>query len=295
MSNSLSVSNIVPISNGNVTVYGNLVTTGNIFSALGELGVGGSLYFSLGSPYTPASFTGTIPNAITPTYKLRLDPFTRQGSSTFISVSANGCFKFSQTGVYSIAAVFLTNYNNILGMGIGSNVIDYGTRTDQTYLYSLIPFVAQNPTEVLETQFYVDSTSKYYYVDLFAIDSVVLQPTSAPSGGTWLTIAPLGGTSAAVQSITLSTLGSVVTGQTVNYGALITDYYIGCAAEITVTLPLGSTLTAGKTYVIKDEAGNRITIVPSGGNLIDGSSSITTTQKFTALTLLWTGAVWSII
>jgi hypothetical protein len=300
-SNVIITGNVIPASSGNTYFQGNVVVAGNVYSSLGQLGVGGSLYFSLGSTYTPSAFTGTIPNAGTPTYKLRLDPFTRQGSSTFIKVSPNGCLQFSQTGVYSIAAVFLTDFNNVLGMGIGSNVSDSGTRTDQTYLYSIVPFLSQNPTEVLETQFYVSSTSLYYYIDLFAIDGVTLQPTSAPTGGTWITIAPLGGTSAAVQSITLSTLGNIVTGQSVNYGALITDYYIGMTNGGTVVLPIGSTLTAGKTYVIKDESGlagiytsSRVTIQPTAPNLIDGQTSAIIVINYASISVLWTGSTWSI-
>jgi hypothetical protein len=179
--------------------------------------------------------------------------------------------------VYIVSAVFMTDNNNVLGLGVGSNVIDYGTRTDQTYLYSLVPFVAQNPTEVLETQFYVSSTSLFYYIDLFAVDSIVLQPTSNVLGGTFISIAPLGGISAASTTVTLATPGAVVTGQNSSYGALITDYYIGMTNGGTVTLPIGSSLTAGKTYVVKDESGQaglfvskRVTVAAYSPNLIDG-------------------------
>jgi hypothetical protein len=225
--------------------------------------------------------------------------FTQQGTSTFIKVSSNGCFQFNQTGVYTVSAIFLTDGNNVLGMGIGSNVIDYGTRTNQGYLYSLVPFIAQNPTEVFETQFYVSSTSLYYYIDVFAIDSVTFQPTSSTAGGTWISIAPLGGIAAASQSITISTLGDTVTGRGTNYGAQITDYYIGCSAGITVTLPNGATLTAGKQYVIKDESGNaavsNITIAPYSGDLVDGQTSLTLVVNYGSVTLYWTGSKWSIV
>ena len=306
VSNSITVSNItvsgkiVPATSaGNTYVQGNVVVSGNVYSSLGQLGVGGSLFFSLGAPYTPGYFTGTIPGAGAQTNKIRLDAFTQQGTSTYIRVSANGCFQFNQTGVYTLASNFLANFNNILGIGIGSNVIDYGTRTDQTYLYSLIPFVSQNPTGVLEAQFYVSDLTKYYYVDAFSVDSIDLQPTSTVNGGTWISVAPLGGVAAASQTITLSTLGATVTGQSTNYGAQITDYYIGCSAGISVSLPNGATLTAGKQYVIKDESGNaavnHITIQPYSGNLIDGQTSLILVIIYGAVTLYWTGARWSIV
>ena len=295
----LSVSgNIIPVTQGNTYVQGNVVVSGNVYSSLGELGVGGSLFFSLGAPYTPGYFTGNVPVTGTQTNTIRISAFTQQGTSTYIRTSANGCFQFTQTGVYTLASNFLTNFNNILGIGIGSNVIDYGTRTDQTYLYSLIPFISQNPTAILEAQFYVSDLTKYYYVDAFSVDGVELQPTSSPSG-TWISVAPLGGVAAASQTVVLSTLGNTVTGQGTNYGAQITDYYIGCSAGISVSLPNGATLTAGKQYVIKDESGNaavnHITIQPYSGNLIDGQTSLVLVISYGAVTLYWTGANWSIV
>jgi hypothetical protein len=88
-----------------------------------------------------------------------------------------------------------------------------------------------------------------------------------------------------------------------NYAVAATDYYIGVnGTNVTVTLPIGTSVVQGKTYVIKDESGlitsdiaYRVTIATSGGNLIDGSASITITQSRTALTLFWTGLFWSII
>lgn len=90
---------------------------------------------------------------------------------------------------------------------------------------------------------------------------------------------------------------------TTSYSAQVTDYYIGVnGTGVTVTLPLGSTTYAGKTYVIKDESGlaslnsnYRFTVATSGPNTIDGSASVTATTSYTALTFLWTGSFWSII
>ena len=306
ISNSITVSNlsvsgnIIPVTQGNTYVQGNVVVSGNVYTSLGQLGVGGSLFFSLGAPYTASTFVGSIPGAGALTNKIQMTAFTQQGTSTYIKVSANGCFQFSQTGVYTIASNFLTDFNNVLGMGIGSNVIDYGTRTDQTYLYSLIPFISQNPTAILEAQFYVSNTANYYYIDTFSVDGVTFQPTSNVNGGSWISIAPLGGVAAASQTVVLSTLGNTVTGQGTNYGAQITDYYIGCSAgPLTVTLPNGATLTAGKQYVIKDESGNaavnHITIAPYSGNLIDGQTSLVMVINYGAVSLYWTGTQWSIV
>lgn len=90
---------------------------------------------------------------------------------------------------------------------------------------------------------------------------------------------------------------------TANYSAQVMDYYIGVnGTGITVTLPLGSSTYVGKTYVIKDESGlvtpnsaYRFNIATSGSNTIDGSSSLTVTVSYTAVTVIWTGSFWSII
>ena len=294
-------SNIVPLSaTGNTHLTGNLIATGNLYSQIGQLGVGGSLFFNLGSTLVPSSYTGSVPVAGTNTYALRLNAFTQQGTSTYINLSANGCLQFSQTGIYTISGIFLTNFNNVLGIGIGSNAIDYGTRTDQTYLYSLIPSFSQNPTDVLETQFYVSSTTAFYYIDLFAVDSIILQPTASVSGGTWVSVAPLGGITAISTQIPMSSPGNVVMGQTSSYGAQVTDYYIGVnGVGVTVTLPIGASLNPGKTYFIKDESGvalvNNITVASTVPNLIDGSASVLINRNYMALQVIWTGTFWSII
>jgi len=96
---------------------------------------------------------------------------------------------------------------------------------------------------------------------------------------------------------------TVVTGRATSYAVTPTDYYIGVnGTGITVTLPLGSRLLTGKTYVVKDESGlvtpnssYRFTVASTSPNLIDGSSSVTITTSYTSLTFLWTGAFWSII
>ena len=95
----------------------------------------------------------------------------------------------------------------------------------------------------------------------------------------------------------------IQTGVSSNYAAQPYDYYIGVnGTGVTVTLPLGSSVVQGKTYVIKDESGlvngntaYRVTVAATSPNTIDGSSSVTLTQSYTALTFFWTGSFWSII
>jgi hypothetical protein len=288
-------SNILPgAATGNTYLTGNIIVSGNVYTALGELGTGGSVYYSLGSGYIPSAYTGAIYGQA---YTIKLNNFTPNGSSTYFTQSANGFIQFSQTGMYQLTGVFLTDLNNINGIAIGSNVIDYGTMTDQTYLYRYTTTISQNPTEPITLQFYVGSTTLYYYVDLFAVGTFTLQQTTTGTGGTWMALGPYNTSGTSGQTLTISTLGNTQTGLTTTYSALVSDYYIGCKAGITVNLPTIG-LVAGKQYVIKDESGAATTshiTIAGGGNLIDGQTSLILVINYAAVTLYWTGTSWSIV
>jgi hypothetical protein len=92
---------------------------------------------------------------------------------------------------------------------------------------------------------------------------------------------------------------SVATGLTSNYTAGPTDYYIGVNGARQVTLPLGSSIPIGKSYVVKDEAGNAsvtsVLLQASGSDLIDGNSNVVMALNNISLTALWTGTRWSLI
>jgi len=183
-------SNILPgKSDGNTYLTGNIIVSGNVFTSIGTpLGDGGSLYYNLVSNYTPPVYTGVLYGQ---TLAFGLGTFNEQGSSTLVSRSANGNFRFNKPGIYNVKAVFLSTSDNITGIGIGSNVSDVTTRTAQTYVYRYIPFITQNPTEIFDIVFYATSSTDYYYIDLFAIGTPTLAPTLNPAGGTWVTISPV--------------------------------------------------------------------------------------------------------
>ena len=192
VSNLYVTSNILPGVAGNTYVVGNVVVSGNIFSALGSpLGAGGGYYFSLPSDIAlQPSYTGPVGTARPLSVGLS-NGFTINGTSTFITVTSNGNFKFSQAGPYVLSAVFAGS-DNLLGLAVGSNVADiHGT--DQGYLYRYTTFVSQNPTELIEIPINVTDSTKYYYLDLFAVDGGQLRATANTSGGTYLTITPLTG------------------------------------------------------------------------------------------------------
>jgi hypothetical protein len=328
---------------GNTYLTGNLVVSGNVFTSLGSpLGEGGGYYFSLPSdialqiPYNGAIYGPTYPLSIGLS-----NGFTISGTSTLISVSPNGNFRFAKAGAYLLSSVFCGS-DNITGLALGSNAADVHGQ-DQGYMYRYTTFITQNPTELIQIPFNVTDVSKYYYLDLFNVNGGVLRATANTIGGTYLTITPLqggglasggpGGTpgtqwissgpniyytnSVGIGAInpaykldvagdirvTGNIIGNqiipVVAGLTSNYTALSTDYYIGVNGARKVTLPLGSGILAGKSYIVKDEAGNAaatsVLLQASGSDLIDGNSNITMAINNISLTILWTGTRWSLI
>ena len=200
VSNSITTPNLPVTSNivsadasGNTYLTGNIIVSGNVFSALGmPLGSGGGYYFSLPSdialqtPYTGALYGATYPLSVGLS-----NGFTINGTSTLITVTPNGNFQFGVAGPYLLRAVF-NSTDNIKGMAVGSNVADvHGT--DQGYMYRYTTFITQNPTELIEIPFNVTDVSKYYYLDIFSVDGGTLRQTANTSGGTYLTITPLTG------------------------------------------------------------------------------------------------------
>ena len=200
VSNSITTPNLTVTSNivsadasGNTYLTGNIIVSGNVFSALGmPLGSGGGYYFSLPSdialqtPYTGALYGATYPLSVGLS-----NGFTINGTSTLITVTPNGNFQFGVAGPYLLRAVF-NSTDNIKGMAVGSNVADvHGT--DQGYMYRYTTFITQNPTELIEIPFNVTDVSKYYYLDIFSVDGGTLRQTANTSGGTYLTITPLTG------------------------------------------------------------------------------------------------------
>ena len=194
VSNSITTTNIIPASNGNTYVTGNLIVAGNVFSSLGvPLGEGGGYYFSLPGdialqvPYTGALYGTTYPLSVGLS-----NGWTITGTSTLITVTANGNFKFNKAGAYKLSGVFQGSTDNITGLAVGSNVADvHGT--DQGYMYRYTTFLTQNPTELIEIPFIVADASKYYYLDLWCVDGGALKATATGTGGTYLTITPLQG------------------------------------------------------------------------------------------------------
>jgi len=96
--------------------------------------------------------------------------------------------------------------------------------------------------------------------------------------------------------------GPIQTGISINYTALVTDYYIGVnGMNVTITLPPGTSVVNGKTYVIKDESGfistnglYKVTVIRSGSDLIDDHTSFIIALNYGAVNVIWTGSQWRI-
>lgn len=82
----------------------------------------------------------------------------------------------------------------------------------------------------------------------------------------------------------------------VNYNALLSDYYIGCTNEkddkVTITLPLGVT---GKVYIIKNQGdGGQVKITGSGGQTIDDFATLNLSNE-SGIILVFDGFRWNVI
>ena len=187
-------SNILPgAPTGNTYLTGNLVVSGNVFTSLGSpLGAGGGYYLSLPTNIAvQTGYNGAIYGTAYPFSIGLSNGFTINGTSTLITVTTNGNFKFNTAGPYILNAV-LSSSDNITGLALGSNVADIHGQ-DQNYLYRYTIFVSQNPTEVIKIPINVTDTSLYYYLDIFKVGQGTIYATNYASGGTYLTIAPLTG------------------------------------------------------------------------------------------------------
>jgi len=104
----------------------------------------------------------------------------------------------------------------------------------------------------------------------------------------------------ATGNVTISSSGSDFInthGTAISYTATSTDEYIGVTSSnaVTITLPVGIN---GRVYTIKDENGSgtgSITITPSSGELIDGSSSYTMIIPYESVTVVFRASQWHIM
>ena len=259
----------------------------------------GILVTTTGSTYSSALAQATPLTAASNTYHVAMTSgagWSQSGSSSLVSVSANGNLQFLQAGVYNVTVCFnTTGPRVVMQVGIGSSTSDSSLpSTIGPYLYSYAPMYTSDPSPTLVLPLNVTDTTKYYYLDV-TVDpstSVGLQATS-----TYVSVTPLSSYIPNPMTTASIVVSQVVTAQSTSYTASSSDFYIGMSNGGTVTLPQGGTLTRGKTFTIKDESGlagktasYNIIIQASGSDLIDGQSNVYVQLAYTAVNVMWTGA-----
>ena len=285
--------------------------TGSQFGTYVQIAPFGNYISSVGSQaagllVTPST-TVTLSSPITSnTYHVRMTSaanWTTSGASSSMQISTNGNLQFYQAGLYEVKVCLNATLYAATQFAIGSSASDSSLPSTQgPYVYQYAPNYTQDPSTAVVLPLNITDTTKFYYLDVSfpgSTTTVSVLPTS-----TFVSVAPIGSfipTPMATASIVVAGVATALTG---TYVATSADTYIGFTGGGTVTLPLGSTLTRGKTYTIKDESGlagtnttNLIKIQMSGTDLLDGYSSVTIQLNYAGLNVVWTGANsrWSFI
>jgi hypothetical protein len=118
------------------------------------------------------NWTGNIAGSITSNLFTLFSPnpvasWTKYGSNPLITgPTANGGFRFNQTGPYQFTVV-LTSDNNIKTIALSSNTSDVHSNLADpgVWLYCYRISVGQDPSVPVQIPFFVDSTSRYYFID----------------------------------------------------------------------------------------------------------------------------------
>jgi hypothetical protein len=146
----------------------------------GVIPVSSGLFMNLNATYTlnsTGNWSGNIAGSITSNLFTLFAPnpvasWTTYGSNPLITgPTANGGFRFNQTGPYQFTVV-LTSDNNIKTVALSSNTSDVHSNLANpgVWLYCYRISVGQDPSVPVQIPFYVDSTSKYYFIDFEAMN-----------------------------------------------------------------------------------------------------------------------------
>jgi hypothetical protein len=118
------------------------------------------------------NWTGNIAGSITSNLFTLFAPgfgsdWQKKGSNPLIvGPTTNGGFRFNQPGPYQFTVV-LASDNNIKTIALSSNTSDVHSNLADpgVWLYCYRISVGQDPSVPVQIPFYVDSTSRYYYID----------------------------------------------------------------------------------------------------------------------------------
>jgi hypothetical protein len=229
--------------------------------------------------------------------------WTTYASSTSVQISTNGNFQFLSAGIFEVALCINATNQMPQQIAVGLSASDTSLPTvTNAYIYKYAPQVTQDATTTITIPLRITDTTKFYYLDITfggLSSSIALLADS-----TYISVKPIGAFTPNPMLTASVVVSSVVTNQSTSFTATGTNYYIGMTNGGTVTLPLGSTLTAGKIFIIKDESGQagsnpskNITIQMSGADLLDGQSTTSVQLNYTSLQIMWTGSAnrWSFI
>jgi len=240
------------------------------------------------------------------TYHVRMTSaanWTTSGTSGTIQVSTNGNLQFNQSGLYEVKLCVNSTLLAPVQIAVGSSASDSSLPSTQgPYIYQYAPNYTQDPTTAIILPLNITDTTKYYYLDVTFPGSTTT--VSVLTTSTFVSVTPIGSfipTQMATASIVVAGVTTALSG---SYTASAADTYIGFTGGGTVTIPLGSLLTRGKIFTIKDESGlaginstYNIKIQMSGTDLLDGNNNVSIQLQYAGLNIMWTGANsrWSFI
>jgi hypothetical protein len=175
----------------------------------GVIPVSSGLFMNLNASYTlnsTGNWTGNIAGSITSNLFTLFGPnpvasWTTYGSNPLITgPTANGGFRFGQTGPYQFTIVLCSDHN-IKTVALSSNTSDVHSNVADpgVWLYCYRISVGQDPSVPIQIPFYVDSTTKYYYVDFEAMQktgenihrTAYTNVTAEGYTGSYVTLRPL--------------------------------------------------------------------------------------------------------
>ena len=254
-----------------LTLTGGTITTSGTITLGGTLSLT-SLQVTTALGYTPGTGNGTVTSVATTG---SVNGITLTGGT----ITSAGTVTLGGT-LSGIANNQLTN-STISGVALGGSLFNLTAGTGITF----------------------SSGTTYNGSTAITINSTATGGVSSLAGGTNIV---LSGSTGAVTIQRVDGCQTVVTANSgATYNVTATDQYVGTTRSATgtgtITLPLGSTVSVGRQYIVKDEGGQsgnvfrRITVAASGSDTIDGSATRSITSNYGALTVLWTGTRWSVI
>ena len=189
-SSNILVGNLVTANITNLTVssqaniFSSNIVTANVqtLNVATPIAASSGLFMNLNATYTlnsTGNWTGNIASTITSNlYTLFASnptaSWTTYGSNPLVTgPTANGGFKFSQTGAWAFTAV-ITSDQNIKTLALSANTSDVHSNLADTgvwqYCYRI--GVGQDPSVPITIPFYVSDTSRYYFLDIEAVNQV---------------------------------------------------------------------------------------------------------------------------